>query len=141
MTSRRAIAWAAGLALALAPPAAAAGPDPTHEDEQTLAAAQVSSTGAGLLEFFRKHTPVEAEPVADAVRATLVALARPGGRPDPALLAALEDRVPDRRAAAVQALIRSAPPAERRPLRRYLHDAEPLVRLEAALALAAARDR
>jgi hypothetical protein len=238
MEFRRAIAWGAGLAAALALPAAASGPDPVREDEQALQAAHVGSDGPALVEFFRKHTPVEAdkdkvralvadlgddsyhvrdrasaelvelgqtavpllrealkdpdvevarraekclqliepnpsatvavaaarllavrrppgaveallgylpaaedEVVADAVRAALAALARPDGRPEPALAAALADRSPARRAAAVQALIRSAPAGEREALRKYLHDPDPLVRLEVALAWLDARDR
>jgi outer membrane protein assembly factor BamB len=233
MNPRPVIPWAIVAAAALGLPAAADGPDPAREDEQTLAAAHVSSAGPDLVEFFRKHTPVEAdrdrirtlirelgddsypvrerasaelvalgpaatpllkeaekdsdvevarraercrqliEPyptaavataaarllalrrpagaveallgylpaaeddsVADAVRRALTALAHHDGRPEPALVAALDDRAPARRAAAVHALIRSAPADERRPLRRYLRDPEPPVRLEAALALA-----
>lgn len=238
MKPNPAITWAVVAAAAFALPAAADGPGPAREDEQTLDAAHVGTAGPDLVEFFRKHTPVAAdrdkirawitglgddsyavrdrasnelvalgvaarpllreatrdpdvevarraehclqliepyptgavaaaaarllvvrkpagaveallgylpaaedEGVADAVRAALAALARRDGRPEPALVAALDDRVPARRAGAVQALIRSAPADERPPLRRYLRDPEPVVRLEAALALAGAREK
>jgi hypothetical protein len=238
MNVRRATAWAAGFVAALALPALAAPPDSVREDEQALAAAHLGHDGPALLDFFRKHTPVEADrdkvraliaalgddsyavrerasedlvalgaaatpllreavkdpdvevarraekclllidpyPVAavaaaaarllalrrpdgaaevllrylpyaeddtadDAVRAALAALARPDGRPEPHLLAALEDRVPVRRAAAVGALVRSAPAAERPPLTKYLRDPDLAVRLEAALAFVDVHDK
>jgi HEAT repeat protein len=233
-----ALAWAAALALAFGPTAAAAEPDPVREDEQALKAVNLGVDGPALLDFFRKRTPVEAnrtkiqaliaelgddsylvrdrasadlvamgvsaapllrealkdedievarraekclqlidpyasipittaaarllavrrpagaaevllaylpfaddEVVADAVRDALAAVARHDGKADEAIVAALEDKVPARRAAAVGALLRSGSAEQRRPLRKFLEDPEPLVRLEAALALIDARDR
>jgi hypothetical protein len=81
------------------------------------------------------------EVVAEAVRDALTAVARRDGKPDPAVVAALEDKLAARRAAAVAALLRSASAEQRRPLRKYLQDPDPVVRLEAGLALVDARDR
>jgi hypothetical protein len=239
MDIRRATTWAAVLVAGLAlTTVAAAADDPAREDEQALAAVHLGTDGPTLLNFFRKHTPVDTdrekvraliaalgddsyqvrehasdelvalgaaatpllreavkdsdvevarraerclqliEPyptasvataaarllalrrppgavevlvrylpyaeddgVADAVRSALAALARHDGRPDPALLAALEDRVLVRRAAAAGALVRSALAEERPPLRKYLRDPDAVVRLEAALAFVDANDK
>jgi hypothetical protein len=97
---------------------------------------------AGTAGALVRYLPyAEDDAVADAVRAALATVARHDGRPDPALVAALEDRVPGRRAAAVGALVRSAPEAERGPLRKYLRDPDPALRLEAALAFLDVHDR
>jgi HEAT repeat protein len=81
------------------------------------------------------------EVVSDAVREALAAVGRRDGKPDEAVTLALQDKLPVRRAAAVGALLRSASAEQRGPLRKFLEDPEPLVRLEAALALVDARDR
>ena len=97
---------------------------------------------AGAAEVLLAYLPfADDEVVADAVQDALAAVARHDGKPDEAVVAALQDKLPVRRAAAVGALLRSAPDEERRSLRRFLDDPEPLVRLEAALALLDARDR
>jgi HEAT repeat protein len=77
----------------------------------------------------------EDESVADETRAALTALAVRDGKPDKVLLDATADRLPVRRAAAVEALLRgkAMEPAEGR---KYLTDADATVRLAAALALA-----
>src|SRR5438105_4298376 len=112
-----ALAWAAALTLATGVPAAAAEPDTVQEDEQALKAAHLGADGPALLDFFRKRTPVEAD------RHRIEAL------------------ITVRRAAAVAALLRSGSAEQRRPLRKYLQDPDPHVRLEAGLALVDARDR
>jgi HEAT repeat protein len=77
--------------------------------------------------------------VLEEVRQALAALAYSAGRPDAALLDALDDPLPLRRAAAASALGEGpVPPADR--LRKLLADRVPSVRLRAALALAAADD-
>ena len=55
----------------------------------------------------------DTEGVADDIRAALVALAAPDGRPEPAIVAALADASPVRRAAAYVALVEGGPAAER----------------------------
>jgi HEAT repeat protein len=79
--------------------------------------------------------------VIDEVRTALASLAGFGGQPRQALLAALADQVAIRRMTAAEALCqaRGTPPLA--AVRKLLGDADPLVRLRVALALAARRDR
>lgn len=55
----------------------------------------------------------DSEPLADEIRGALVSIAAPGGKADPAILAALDDPSPLRRSAAYIALIQGGPTAER----------------------------
>src|SRR5947208_485469 len=55
----------------------------------------------------------DTEAVADDIRAALVALALRDGKPEPALVAALNDPSPVRRAAAYVALVEGGPAGER----------------------------
>ena len=55
----------------------------------------------------------DTEAVADIIREALVALADRGGKADPAIVAALSDKLPIRRAAAYVALAEGGPPGER----------------------------
>ena len=55
----------------------------------------------------------DSDRLADDIRAALVALAAPGGKPDPALVAALGDPAPARRAAAYVALVEGGPEKDR----------------------------
>jgi HEAT repeat protein len=71
----------------------------------------------------------------------LAALALRDGKPDPALVQALEDKMPVRRAAAAEALARTGAPAVRPMVRKLLQDANPSVRFRVALALVVGRDR
>ena len=96
----------------------------------------------GAAEALLAYVPfADDEAVADTVREALAAVARRDGKPDEAVTLALQDKLPVRRAAAAGALLRSATAEQRGSLRRFLEDPEPLVRLEAALALVDARDR
>jgi outer membrane protein assembly factor BamB len=61
------------------------------------------------------------------------------GKPDPALVKALEDRSPGRRGAAAAALARAG--AALPEVRKLLRDPDPSVRLEAALALAPHKEK
>jgi hypothetical protein len=82
------------------------------------------------------------EVVAEELRDTLAAVALRDGRPDPALLAAVDDPMPIRRAAAGEALVRTNVPAALTAARRLLADREANVRLRVALALVThAKDR
>jgi hypothetical protein len=77
--------------------------------------------------------------VQDEVRAALTAVAVRGGKVDPVIVKALEDKLPVRRSAAAEAL---AAVIDQRPaVHKLLQDTEPLVRLRVALALAGAREK
>lgn len=85
----------------------------------------------------------EDDGVVEEIRLALVAVAHPDGKPDPALLKALRDPSPIRRALAIDTLCQNGVSAflmEQVPLRELLNDPKPSVRLRAALALARARD-
>jgi HEAT repeat protein len=78
--------------------------------------------------------------VTDAVGTSLATLAFSSGRPDPALLSALHDPVPLRRAVAAEALCRKDQPDQWPVIRKLLGDPKPSVRLRAALSLANQQD-
>jgi HEAT repeat protein len=82
----------------------------------------------------------EDDDVLETVRTTLASLARPEGKPDPALLAALKDPLALRRAMAIDALCQQGQAEPRATLARLLRDPMASVRLRAALALARVRD-
>src|SRR5262249_21939445 len=63
------------------------------------------------------------------------------GRPDPALVRGLGDRVAQRRAAAAEVLCKAAVAEQRPAVRKLLQDPDAEVRLRVAMALAAARDK
>ncbi len=83
----------------------------------------------------------EEEMVEDALLAALRQSAFRDGKLDPALTAALGDRIALRRAAAAQILGRQARAEDRQPVLRLLTDTDPRVRFEAAAALAGAGER
>jgi hypothetical protein len=96
---------------------------------------------AGAAEVLLAYLPVaEDDQVADEVTRALGAVAVRDGKPDPALMQALQDKVPLRRAVAAEVLCRAGGPAERAAVRHLLQDPRPNVRLRAALALGEARD-
>jgi hypothetical protein len=84
---------------------------------------------------------VENDSVGDEVRAALVALAIHDGKPEKALLEALKDPAPGRRAAVVEILAQAGLAKQLPELRQLLHDPDLLVRRRAALALALAREK
>jgi HEAT repeat protein len=91
---------------------------------------------AVLLEFL---PTAEDSGVVEEIRTALCALAFEDGHGEPALVAALEDPLPLRRALAVEALCQ--PGLDLHPkVRKLLQDPMPSVRLRAALALARAQD-
>jgi HEAT repeat protein len=97
---------------------------------------------AGAVEALLAYLPfADNEQVADEVRTTLSGLAVRDGKADQALVAALTDKLPVRRAAAGEALCRGNVVDEKAAVRRLLQDPEPTVRLRVAVALACARDR
>lgn len=71
----------------------------------------------------------------------LDSLATPGAKPDPALKAALTDRIAARRAVAACILGRRSEPDVRAAVRKLLADPEPTVRLRAAQGLLAGREK
>ncbi len=95
-------------------------------------------TAAALLAFL---PAAEDEGVVEEIRLALLAAAYADGKPDPALLQALSDETPIRRALAIDTLCHNGINAsllEQVPLHKLLQDAKPSVRLRAALALARA---
>ncbi len=96
----------------------------------------------GAIEVLLRYAPhADDASVEDEVAAALAALGLRNGKADPALLAALADKEPARRAVAVAAVGRATDPAQRAAARRLLDDPEAAVRYRAALAALAARDR
>lgn len=95
----------------------------------------------GAVEAILAYLPsAEEDTLVDELQTALNAVAFPDGKPHQALLRALSDKVPVRRAAAGQALA-TGPLAEVMPLlRKLLDDPDGTVRLKTALALAAARE-
>lgn len=97
---------------------------------------------AGAAETLLAFLPfADDEITAEAVRAALAALAIRDGKPEPALVAALGDKTADRRTAAAVALCRSGLPEPRPALEKLLEDADTVVRLRVALALAEAGEK
>ena len=82
----------------------------------------------------------EDESIQEEVRSALTTMAYRDGKADPALLKALDDDSPLRRAVAVDVLCQNGLAEPRDALRKLLADPKPTVRLRAALALAQARD-
>lgn len=114
---------------------------------------QLSSAAARLLALRRPPGAAEAlltflpwaedEGVIEEIRLALASVAFTGGKADPALLKAVQDGSPVRRALAIDTLCHNGiTPAllEQLPLRKLLQDLNPAVRLRAALAMARARD-
>ncbi|HWG44372.1 MAG TPA: HEAT repeat domain-containing protein [Gemmataceae bacterium] len=117
-----------------------------HPGQLTAAAARLigqrrpRGAAAALLAFLPSS---EDDSVVEEIRLALIAVAYPDGKADPALLQALQDETPLRRALAIDTLCQngiSAALLEQVPLRKLLQDPKPSVRLRAALALARAHD-
>jgi HEAT repeat protein len=95
----------------------------------------------GAAEVLLAYLPFADEAMTVEVQTALAAVTLRDGKPDPAVLQALRDPLPLRRAAAAEALCRAGGPEQRIAVRKLLADPDPLVRLRTALALAAARER
>jgi hypothetical protein len=117
-----------------------------HPGQLSAAAARLigqrrpAGTAEALLAFLPS---AEDEGVIEEIRLALTSVAHPDGKPDPALLKALQDESPIRRALAIDTLCQNginAAVLEAVPLRKLLEDPKPSVRLRAALALSRARD-
>jgi HEAT repeat protein len=97
---------------------------------------------AGAVDTLLAYVPfADDETVADEVRTALASLAVRDGKPDPALVAALADKSPQRRVAAGVALCRANVAGQRDAVRKLLEDRDAGVRLRVALALVAAREK
>jgi HEAT repeat protein len=96
---------------------------------------------AGAAEALLAYLPfADDRAVVDSVKAALVTLAAAAGKPDLALVKALQDPVPLRRAIAVEVLCSSGQPEVLPEVRKLLGDPKPQVRLRAALALTERQD-
>jgi len=82
----------------------------------------------------------EDDSVEEEIKSALTGMAYHDGKADPALLKALEDDSPLRRATAVDVLCENGLAEPRDALRKLLADPKPTVQLRAALALAQVRD-
>jgi len=96
---------------------------------------------AGAAEVLLAYLPYsDDETVIDEVGKALDAVALSDGKPNPALLKALDDPVPLRRSLSGAALCRTAQAEPTRAARKLLGDSRPLARLHVALALAERQD-
>ncbi len=102
-----------------------------------LAVHKTAGGVAALLEFLPF---AEDDRVAQEIEASLVASALRDGKPDSALIKALEDKVPVRRAVAAGVLCQVGGPAIHPVVRPLLKDPKPTVRLKVTLALVEAND-
>lgn len=97
---------------------------------------------AGAVEALLGYLPAaQDEAIIDEVRQALAALAVRDGKAEPLLVAALKDRHAAKRAGAAVALARADAPGVMPALGKLLEDGDRTVRLEAALALAARRQK
>ncbi len=95
----------------------------------------------GAAEVLLAYLPLaDNNSVVDEVRDVLATLALKDQQPNPAIVKALADPVPVRRAVAAEVLCRAGGPAQHGRVRPLLHDPRPTVRLHAALGLARNHD-
>ena len=115
-----------------------AGPSITASAARVLAQRKQPGAAEVLLNFLPF---ADDDMVLDEVRHTLAAVAVRDGEPEKVLLDAVEDKLPLRRSAAGEALIRSGRPELLQAMHRLLADPDRQVRLRIALALLDARDK
>jgi HEAT repeat protein len=97
---------------------------------------------AGAVEALLEFLPfADDEVVLSEVQSALAVLAYHDGKPAPALLAALKDKLPLRRYVAAEALTAGGSTKELDEVRKLLKDSDSLVKLKTAIALANARDK
>jgi HEAT repeat protein len=109
--------------------------DPAIPGEAARALAQLKPPGAAAV--LLRYVPfAENETLIEEIQAALVILAGHADLADKALLAALQDPLPVRRAVAAAALCAADSPTPLDPILPLLRDPKPTVRLRAALALA-----
>jgi hypothetical protein len=120
-----------------------------HIDEGTAATATAAAIRVlaktkpdGAADVLLTYLPSAGdEALAEQVRLSLADLAVRDGKADAALVKALTDGSPVRRAAAAFALGRASAEDQLPAVRKLLQDADPVVRYRTALGLAAARDK
>jgi HEAT repeat protein len=96
---------------------------------------------AGAVEALLAYLPwAVTQGMAGEVQTALTSLAVRDGKVDPALVRALDDPLPARRALAAEVLAKAGGAEQRSAVRKLLRDADPNVRLRAAFALAAANE-
>jgi len=96
----------------------------------------------GALEVLLAYAPRVAGQASEMdLRAALVVLALHDGKPEPALVKALEDKAAGTRAVAAAVLVRAGARESLPAIRKLLNDPEPSVRLETALALASLKEK
>jgi HEAT repeat protein len=103
-----------------------------------LGARKAAGAAAVLLDYL---PGAPGEGVADEVCNALAVVAISDGKPDPAVLKALDDKLAARRAAAAVALCRADAKDQFAAVRKLLKDADAVVRLRVAVALALAREK
>jgi hypothetical protein len=96
---------------------------------------------SGAAQVLLDYLPFADEEMMAGVQSALGAIAIRDGKPDPALVQALEDRDAVKRSAAGQALARAADGDARAAVRRLLKDGDETVRLRVGIALAQGQDR
>src|SRR5262249_19746791 len=96
----------------------------------------------GAAEALLAYLPFAANHLAaEEVKTALATVAVRDGQPDKAVLAALTDKLPQRRSAAALALCRACGSDQHKAVRPLLQDTDLSVRLHAGLALAEAQDK
>jgi HEAT repeat protein len=96
----------------------------------------------GAVEALLDYLPfADNESMVTEVQAALAVLAVREGQMDPALIRALEDKQPARRAAAAEVVLQKGNREQRALVRKLLREVDPQVRLRTALALAARADK
>src|SRR5262249_57299130 len=113
------------------------GPTPLTTPPRLLASRKAQGAAGVLLGYlpYAEDNNTFAE-----IEASLVAVGLKDGKPDPALVKALKDRVSLRRGAAARVICEVGGTAFHSYIRPLLKDAKPSVRLRAALALVNAHD-
>jgi HEAT repeat protein len=96
---------------------------------------------AGAAEALLAYLPSADESGEGAVFVALEVVGLRGGQPEPAVVAALGDKHPLRRAAAARVVSRAGDAGQRRPVARLLSDPDARVRYEAAAGLVRAGDQ
>ncbi|MCI0461959.1 MAG: HEAT repeat domain-containing protein [Gemmataceae bacterium] len=115
-------------------------PDPDPQHGAAVARVLARRQPAGAAEVLLGYLPFAADvPVSEAVRSALGALALRDPQPPPALVEALGDTLPLKRAAAAEALARVKAPGLDAGILRALKEPDPQLRLQVALALLDAR--
>jgi HEAT repeat protein len=96
----------------------------------------------GAVDVLLAYLPfADDDSVLEEVRGSLAAMALADGKPHKSLVAALRDRLPERRAVAAEALLQAGLTGEKQAMVPLLKDADLTVRLRVAQALAGAREK